>query len=164
MKEINLIVAHDINNVIGYKNEMPWGHNLKLDLKRVKELTTNQTIVMGRKTYESLGKPLPNRLNVILSSKTKEELGKNYLYNNVKIINSIDDIFNLPNKVFIFGGSELYKQCLNMTTNLYITKVHYEFKGDTYFPEYNIENYDLINSEKVYEYPYCYEFLDLKRK
>lgn len=140
MKGLSLIVAYDKNKLIGIAdNKMPWGMSLKGDLKRVKNLTEGNVIVMGRKTFESLGRPLPNRLNVILTNDVNYKVDSKY--NNIKVINNKEDVFNLDGKIFIFGGSSIYKMFLDDVSKMYVTEVTGEFEGDVYFPEFDEDEF-----------------------
>ena len=125
---INIIVATSKNRVIGNNNSLIW--KLPADLKRFKQITTGNTIVMGRKTYESIGKPLPNRRNIIITRDT------NYLVDNCEIVNSLEEALMLCNNdCFIIGGGEIYKQSIDIADKIYLTLVQEDFEGDTYFPE-----------------------------
>lgn len=125
---ISIIVATSKNRVIGNNNSLIW--KLPADLKRFKQITTGNTIVMGRKTYESIGKPLPNRRNIIITRDT------NYLVDNCEIVNSIEEALMLCNNdCFIIGGGEIYKQSIDIADKIYLTLVQEDFEGDTYFPE-----------------------------
>lgn len=125
---ISIIVATSKNRVIGNNNSLIW--KLPADLKRFKQITTGNTIVMGRKTYESIGKPLPNRRNIIITRDT------NYLADNCEIVNSIEEALMLCNNdCFIIGGGEIYKQSIDIADKIYLTLVQEDFEGDTYFPE-----------------------------
>lgn len=99
---LSILVAHDQQRVIGYNNDLPW--HLPNDLKHVKKLSTGNTLVMGRGTFESIGKPLPNRRNVVLTH------NQNFQHDGVDVIHSIDEIYNLPGHVFIFGGQKSFRQ------------------------------------------------------
>jgi dihydrofolate reductase len=139
---INLIVAHGMNNEIGYENELLW--KLPKDMKRFKDITTGHTVVMGRKTYESIGKLLPNRHNIILSKQP-------WLLADVPalVTDSLETILRLKpdREIFIIGGAEVYKAFLPpYADRLYITLVRGQFKADTFFPEYHylLENYKII--------------------
>ncbi|HJE19674.1 dihydrofolate reductase [Aliicoccus persicus] len=156
---VSLIVAHAKQNVIGFKNKMPW--HLPNDLKHVKALTTGQTIVMGRKTYDSLGRALPNRTNVVLSRNTDLE------YSDATVIHSVEDIKNLPGKVFIFGGANIYRETRDIVDEMFITSIEEVFAGDTFFPEYDLEEWTVISREKGevdQKNIYPHEYLHLKRK
>jgi dihydrofolate reductase len=125
---ISIIVATSKNRVIGNNKSLIW--KLPADLKRFKQITTGNTIVMGRKTYESIGKPLPNRRNIIITRDT------NYLVDNCEIVNSLEEALMLCNNdCFIIGGGEIYKQSIDIADKIYLTLVQEDFEGDTYFPE-----------------------------
>jgi dihydrofolate reductase len=127
---IKIIVAVSKNGIIGNNNSLIW--KLPNDLKRFKEITTGGSVVMGRKTYESIGRPLPNRRNIIISRDL------NYYVNDCEVVNSIEEALLLTNNnCFIIGGGEIYKQVLPITDIIYLTKIDEDFEGDTYFPELN---------------------------
>src|SRR5690625_2433710 len=161
---LSLIVAMGANNVIGYENDMPW--HLPRDLKFFKETTTGHTIIMGRKTFDSIGRPLPNRKNVVL---TRQE---NDFPNEVEVIHNLETVFNwnqkYPEEEFIIiGGGELYKQVLPYVDRMYITKINENFKGDTYFPKIQENDWIITNKEKGIKdekNPYDYYFLQYDRK
>lgn len=151
---IKLIVAISKNRVIGDSNKLIW--HLPADLKRFKEITGGHSIVMGRKTYESIGRPLPNRRNIII---TRDQ---NYDIEGCEVVNSIDEALLLTaSDCFIIGGGEIYKQTLNIADQIYMTVVEEEFEGDTTFPELSAAWYisskeDFLADEKN---PYNYSFL-----
>lgn len=155
---VSLIVAHANQNVIGFNGDMPW--HLPADLKNLKSLTEGNTIVMGRKTLETLKKPLPNRKNVVLTR------NKDFKFDGVEIIHDIDDIHNLEGKVFIFGGSNVYRQTMHLVDEMFITKIHETFAGDTFFPQYDVTEWEIeeitpgVVDEKN---KYAHEFMHLKR-
>ena len=125
----SIVVAIAKNNAIGKNNQLLW--HLPKDLKHFKEITSGHTIIMGRKTYESVGKPLPNRRNIIITR-------QNITIDGCEVVNSIDEALKLcagEDEVFIVGGAEIYKQAISLTDRIYLTIVHQEFEGDTYFPE-----------------------------
>lgn len=128
---LSAIVAMSENRVIGVNNQLPW--HLPADLKHFKTLTTGHPIVMGRKTFESIGKPLPNRTNIILTR------DPTYLATGCLVVTSIAEALNLSavkqtNEIFIIGGATIYKQLLPQINKLYLTLVHTTIVGDTYFP------------------------------
>lgn len=125
---ITIVAAMDRNGLIGKNGKLPW--NVPSDLKIFRQLTTGQTVVMGRKTFESIGKELPNRKNIILS-----RLGDIGIPQIVKL--------SLTEEVFIIGGAEIYKIFLPIADKLILTIIDYEFEGDTYFPIYNKDNFKL---------------------
>lgn len=127
---ISLIVAKAENNVIGSRNDLPW--YLPADLRRFKELTTGHTVVMGRKTLESiltrLGHPLPDRRNIVL---TRQQAS----YPGVEALHDLREIERLHDDVFIIGGAEIYAQTITMADKLYVTEVKADINGDAHFPE-----------------------------
>ena len=130
MQTISLIVAHANNNVIGLNNALPW--HLPEDLKRFRALTTGHHIIMGRKTFESLGRLLPERTTVIVTR------NKNYKMEGALIAHSLDAAVDQcvgDENPFIIGGAELYGEGLKHATKLYITQVHAEYAGDAFFPK-----------------------------
>lgn len=146
-KEINLIVAKSSNNVIGNNNELLW--KIPNDLKYFKKVTTNSVVIMGRKTFESIGKILPNRLNIIISKQSKElkEIYKGC--KNCLFFDNFNDMFLFINdqdfykNIFVIGGGEIYKYFIenNLINKYYITEIKQEFEGDTYFPDVDLSNY-----------------------
>lgn len=137
---LSILVAHDQQRVIGYNNDLPW--HLPNDLKYVKKLSTGNTLVMGRGTFESIGKPLPNRRNVVLTH------NQNFQHDGVDVIHSIDEIYNLPGHVFIFGGQSLFDKMIDKVDDMYITVLEGKFKGDTFFPPYTFEEWEVASSEE----------------
>lgn len=129
---ISLLFAMSKNRVIGKDNDLPW--HLPNDLKFFKELTTSQTVIMGRKTFLSMNGALPNRENVVVTRDTSFEAP------NCKVMHSIDEIKSLtdaePNKEwFVIGGEEIFQQVLPFTDRIYMTYIDHEFEGDTFFPK-----------------------------
>ena len=129
---ISLIVAVAENNVIGGDNKLLW--HIPEDLKRFKEITSGNIIIMGRKTFESLPGVLPNRRHIIITRDKDYKVTNN----NVEVINSIDEVINMyktsPNEVFVIGGGEIYKEFIHSCDKIYLTKVIKSFEGDTKFP------------------------------
>jgi len=129
---IKIIVATSKNKVIGDSNSLIW--HLPADLKRFKALTTGNSIVMGRKTYESIGRPLPNRRNIIITRDVK------YDVEGCETVNSLEEALMICNQnCFIIGGGEIYKQSMEIADQIYLTLVHEDFEGDTEFPEIGSE-------------------------
>lgn len=128
--ELAIIVAMSENNAIGYKNQLLW--KLPADLKYFKSLTTGNPIIMGRKTYESIGKALPNRTNIIITQQ------KDFTAQDCIVVNSIEEALiyvQKYDKAFIIGGEQIYKQTIKSVSTLYITKVHHIFEqADAFFP------------------------------
>ncbi|AKO91717.1 type 3 dihydrofolate reductase [Priestia filamentosa] len=159
---ISFIVAMDDNNLIGKDNALPW--HLPADLAYFKKVTTNHTIVMGRKTYESIGRPLPKRKNVVLTHSTSfQEEG-------VTVIHSLDELKEMANhsneELFIIGGARLYEQLLPVADRLYVTHIRATFDGDTHFPVFSKEEWKIIDSKehkKDEKNAYDYEFVVYER-
>lgn len=135
---LSIIVAHDQRRGIGLDNKMPW--HLPNDLKHVKKMTTGKTIVMGRSTFESLGKPLPNRRNVVLTRNT------NFQYEGVEVIHTLDDIRHLDEHVFVFGGQTLFDKMIDDVDDMYITVIEDTFQADTFFPAYTFEDWRVVSA------------------
>ncbi len=127
---LSIIVAVSENNVIGTGNNLPW--KLSGDLQRVKKLTMGHHLIMGRKTYESIGRPLPGRITIIITRQT------NYHPEGCTVVSSLADalkIAQIDSEAFIFGGGEIFTQALPFTHKIYFTKVHCAVNGDTFFPQ-----------------------------
>ena len=140
---LSIIVAMDSNNLIGDNNKIPW--HIPGELKRFREITMGKTIVMGRKTHESIGKVLDGRQNVVLSSNASYKKEGIVVYNN--FLDILYD-FSGHDEVMIIGGSEIYKIALPYTSKLYITHIGKEYSGDTWFPEINYSQWKIINNQK----------------
>lgn len=129
--EINMIVATSKNKAIGLHNKLPW--HLPGDLAYFQRTTSGQAIIMGRKTYESIGRPLPNRHNIVLTHQ------KDFQPEGVTVVHTIEEALKVcaqQEKVFVIGGGEIYKLFLPYATHLYITQVDLVIEGDTFFPDY----------------------------
>ena len=138
---ISHVVAFSNNNVIGVDNNLPW--NLKTDLSHFKEYTTNKVIVMGRKTYESIGKPLPNRLNYVVSQ-TINHIEGAFVFDSIEsaIKNARDYCKeNSLDEVVIIGGGFLFRDTLPITNRLVLTKVNCEIEGDVFYPEIDLSDW-----------------------
>jgi dihydrofolate reductase len=131
---ISLIAAVSENGVIGVDNKLPW--YIPEDLKRFKELTSGKTVIMGRKTYDSIGKPLPNRLNIVVSR------NKDLHIDGCLVVDSIVNAIRkagTDKDIFIIGGGEIYKKSVRFARRIYLTKVHETVEGDTTFPEIDMD-------------------------
>lgn len=159
---ISLIVAYDKNKSIGNQNTIPW--KLKADMKRIKALTTGQTIIMGRKTLESIGYALPNRINRVLT-RNPESLKK---YENIEIFTDDTILDNIETeKVYIFGGAAIYEKYLNKCDEMFITEVDAIVNADAKFPEFDENDWELIDKQtfkKDKDNEYNYSFLHYRRK
>ena len=148
-KIISHVVALSNNNVIGVDNMLPW--NLKRDLQHFKNYTTNKILLMGRKTYESIGRPLPNRINYVISTTIDEIDG-------AEVFKSIDDALdaanrkcdedNKYNEIVIIGGGYLFRDTLKITNKLVLTNVNCEIEGDVFYPDIDFNQWQEISSEK----------------
>jgi dihydrofolate reductase len=153
---ISLIVAMDENGVIGKNNRLPW--RLPEDLKFFKRTTMGHVIVMGRKTFESIGKPLPGRINVVLTN------NRSFRADECTIVHSPEEVLSMNNEydeIFVIGGAEIFRIFLPHAKRLYITKIHHHFAGDTYFPEIDWSDWQLKETKKGIkddQNPYDYEF------
>lgn len=141
---LSIIVAKSKNNVIGKDNKLIW--NIPDDLKRFKKLTTNHTIIMGRKTFESLGRVLPNRKHIVLTN------DKRYTVDNpnVQIIHDVEELSKYEEdnqEHFVIGGAMIYKLLLPKCGKLYITEIEQEFEGDTFFPEIKQDEWKIVKKE-----------------
>lgn len=128
--KISLIVAVDEKNGIGKDNQLPW--HLPADLLHFKKITTGFPIIMGRKTFDSIGKPLPNRRNIVISRQEELEI------NGVEVCHSLNNAISLckdESEVFIIGGAQIFEQSLNLADSLYLTVIQNNFDADTFFPE-----------------------------
>ena len=140
---ISIIVAVAENNAIGYDNHLLW--HISEDLKRFKSFTTGHHIIMGRKTYESVGKPLPGRINIVISRQA------NYSAEGCLVAKSLEEALELAkqdSEVFIIGGGEIYKEVLSITDKIYLTRVHAGFAADTFFPELNLSEWATESVQK----------------
>ncbi|MGD6781194.1 dihydrofolate reductase [Sutcliffiella horikoshii] len=157
---ISIIVATDRNNLIGKDNDLPW--RIPADLAYFKKVTMGSTIVMGRKTYESIGKPLPYRRNIILSRQDFHAEGCETLHS----LEEVQQLNKDGEELFIIGGAHIFKEALPIADFLYLTYIDEEFVGDTYFPEINEQDWKLLSSEKGIKdekNPYDYYFKKYKR-
>lgn len=140
--KISLIVAAAMNNVIGRDGRLPW--HLAEDLKRFKRLTTGKPIIMGRDTYESIGKPLPDRRNIVVSSREDLEI------DGCEVVATPDDALKLAagaEEVMVIGGGKIFEQMLPKADRIYMTRVNALPDGDTFFPEISTEEWQIVDQE-----------------
>lgn len=158
---VTLIAAVSSNNVIGKNNQLIW--HLPADLKHFRQLTTGHTVFMGRKTYGSIGKPLPNRRNVVISRTFTNIEG-------CEVVASLEDGLKLcaeQEEVFVIGGAEIYRQALPIANRIELTQIHRDFEGDTFFPETDPQEWQETNRQ---DFPrdeknlLSYSFITLNRK
>jgi dihydrofolate reductase len=159
MKPISIIVAIAQNNAIGKDNQLLW--HIPADLKRFKQLTTGHTIVMGKRTFESLPiRPLPNRRSVVITDVAGEEIeGCTMAYSIQDAIEKMDD----EKENFIIGGGSVYRQFLPIADHLYLTIVQKDFDADT-FLEINLSDWETIEREDHFDEELPYYYINLKRK
>lgn len=156
---ISLIAALATDRVIGMENAMPW--HLPGDLAWFKRNTLNKPVIMGRKTFESIGRPLPGRLNIVISSKPGEHEG-------VTWVTSVDAALAAASgveEVMVMGGGRVYEQFLPKANRLYLTHIDAEVEGDTHFPDYEPDDWESTFSEfhdadEQNSHGYCFEILD----
>lgn len=153
---IAIIVAVAENGVIGGDNRLLW--HISEDLKHFKAVTTGHPVVMGRKTYESLGRPLPGRRNVVVTR-------QNISIEGCDVVHSLDEalaLFRPEEKVFVIGGAQIYAQALPLCDEFYLTRVFHAYQGDICFPRWDEREWKIIDSEafasgKEFPYPFAFE-------
>ncbi len=161
---LSIIVAVAENNVIGKDNQLIW--HLPEDLKRFKSLTTGHTIIMGRKTFESLGRVLPNRKHIVLCNDTELKVENK----NVEILEDIallKKYIDSEEENFVIGGATIYRLLMPYANKLYLTLIHEEFEGDVYFPKIEEKDWKVIEREKGLkdeQNPFDYEYITFTRK
>lgn len=159
---VSLIVAASENNVIGRNNDLPW--HLPNDMKFFREKTAGHPIIMGRKNYESIGRPLPKRTNIIVTRDSTYEA------NGCLIASSLEEAILFAKKdgteeIFVIGGGEIYKQAMELANRIYLTRVHAEVEGDVYFPEIDPDVWEEVERtehEADSTHKYAFTFLTFK--
>ncbi len=163
MLKLSLICAISDNGVIGRNNKLPW--HLSEDLKYFKRTTMGKCIIMGRKTYESIGKPLPGRTNIIVTR------NRNYDVENARVVDSLADAIELAENIsfidgseeaFVIGGAQLYGEALPVVERMHLTRIHADVEGDAWFPEFDAQEWEEIsrldfssNESNPYDYSIC---------
>ena len=138
--ELTIIAAASTNNVIGFDNKLIW--NIPKDLKRFKELTQGHSVIMGRKTFESLPSPLPNRRNIVVTR------NKDYSPEGIEVFSSIEDAIYVCKddlQPFIIGGGEIYSQTINLVDKIELTRVYKNYQGDAFFPDIPLDKFELAS-------------------
>lgn len=156
---ISLIAALATDRVIGMENAMPW--HLPGDLAWFKRNTLNKPVIMGRKTFESIGRPLPGRLNIVISSKPGEHEGVTWVTSVDAALAAAGEV----DEVMVMGGGRVYEQLLPKANRLYLTHIDAEVEGDTHFPDYEPDDWESTFSEfhdadEQNSHGYCFEILD----
>ncbi len=158
--DFTIIVAVAENNAIGKDNDLLW--HISEDLKRFKSITTGHNIIMGRKTYESFPRrPLPNRRNIVLTSQ-----GDNENLHGAEVVDSIESLHNIidSSKInFIIGGGTIYEQFLPLSNKIHLTKVHKPYEADVFFPELNMQEWDITFTEEHLDCEPAYTYYTLER-
>lgn len=157
---ISMIAAMGRNRVIGKDNRLPW--KLSADLAHFKRLTLGYTVVMGRKTFESIGRPLPSRKNVIVSR------NNDYNADGCEVVGSLDELLERAacEEFFVIGGADIYSRFISYADRLYITFIDEEFDGDAFFPEIDPDVWSLVSKakgERDEKNPYDYYFMEYVR-
>ncbi|MFH2203859.1 MAG: dihydrofolate reductase [Elusimicrobiota bacterium] len=154
---VSIIVAMSENRVIGRDNRLPW--HISEDLKRFKRITTGHAVIMGRKTYESIGQLLPNRTNIIMTRDRK------YEREGAVVVHSFDEAIRRSkgDEVFVIGGEEIYRRAIQRADRIYLTLIHDELIGDAYFPEFQPTDYT-VTEQKRFAEPLPHTFMVLTRK
>lgn len=153
---VSIIVAIATNGVIGDKNSLLW--HIKEDMRFFRQKTTSHPVIMGRKTYDSLGRPLPNRTNVVISRTLNHIEG-------CTVVHSLEEaiaLFPSEEEIFIIGGAQIYAQALDVADRMYITRIEHSYEGDTSFPEWDRAQWQLIENESMlcgenFRYPFSFE-------
>ncbi len=147
---VSMVLAASENNVIGRDNDMPW--RLSTDLKRFKALTLGKPVIMGRRTWQSLGRPLPGRANIVITRDA------DFQAEGAEVVGSLDDAITLAgaraketgmDEICVIGGGEIYRQAMPFADRLHLTRVLAFIEGDTYFPELDPQEWQLLSSEDV---------------
>ncbi len=156
---INIIVATANNGVIGDKNQLLW--HISEDLRHFKSVTMGSPIIMGRKTYESIGRPLPKRTNVVITRQDIEIEG-------CVVVHSLDEalsLFTSDEEVFIIGGAEIYNLAMPLADRFYLTRLEKDYQGDTSFPQWDAAQWNLVSKQSFdrgekYEFPFSFELYE----
>ncbi len=160
---ISIIVAAGENNVIGRDNQLPW--RMPADTRYFKSTTKGNVVVMGRKTFESLGKPLPDRMNIVISRR------KSFKAEGVHVAESLKEALKKAGEyagknIFIIGGGEIYRQSLALADRIHLTRIHHRFEGDTFFPELAGDKWRIVSKDDHLpdeRNPHAYSFIIYER-
>lgn len=163
---LSAVVAMSDNHIIGKENKLPW--HMPADMRHFKQITSGHLVLMGRKTYESIGKPLPNRTNIVLTR------NPHYQAEGCMVVTSIIDALHFAeqqsknnSEIFVIGGSEIYHLLMPYFDRIYLTIIHHDFEGNIYFPAVEMRNWQetkRIDCKADSENPYNYSFVWLERK
>jgi len=159
---ISLVVAASTNDVIGSNGELPW--HLPDDLRQFKRVTTGKPVIMGRRTFESIGRPLPNRRNIVMTR------NPDYVAPGCEVVSSVDAALDLAggaDEVMIIGGGQVYRDFLPRADRIYLTRVQTEVKGDTHFPELDGDLWQRLSCERHpadAEHRYAFDVMVYERR
>jgi len=161
---LSLLVAADENNVIGKDNKLPW--HLPNDLKYFKNQTWAMPILMGRKTFESIGKPLQGRKSIIITR------NKDWKHDGVEVVHSVEEAIEKSKEfgvkeIFVIGGAEIFQTAFDQANRIYLTRIHHQFDGDVYFPEVSTNEWALVQSrfchaDEKNKYPHTFQVWERK--
>lgn len=160
-RTLTMIAAAAENNALGKDNDLIW--HISEDLKRFKRLTTGHAIIMGRKTFESMPKALPNRTNIVLTKR------KDYQAQGAEVVHTVEDALEIVKEdvqPFIIGGGQIYSLFMPLCDRIELTRVHHEFEADVYFPDIDLNEFEVIAKEyvsKTEEQPYNYTYLTYQK-
>lgn len=138
-----ILAAISTNRVIGLNNSLPW--HLPADLKHFKQLTTGHIVIMGRRTFDSIGKPLPHRTNIIVTRQRDLDIPEIITVHSIQ--EALERFINDDRQIFIIGGAELYRQTLPFCQRMYLTEIQQDFAGDAFFPEYDRNHWLEVSRE-----------------
>lgn len=159
---ISIIVAVANGGVIGGDNSLLW--HISEDLRMFKRVTSGHPVIMGRRTFESLGRPLPNRTNVVITR------NPDFAAEGVAVARSLEDavgMFASDEEVFVIGGGEIYRQAMPIADRFYLTRVYADYAGDTLFPGWDASEWEILSSEyheRGEKFPYPFEFFVYRRR
>jgi len=159
--KISIVAAMTPERVMGHNNKMPW--HLPADLKHFKEVTWGKPIVMGRKTFESIGRPLPGRENIVITR------NRTLSIEGCTVVHSLEEAFEVlkdHSEIMVVGGADIYEQVLPLANTLYLTRIHQSFEGDTYFPAWDAKLWQEVQCEyhdSDADNPHPYTFFKYER-
>jgi len=158
---ISLVAAFSADHVLGNKGKIPW--HLKEDLDNFKNLTIGSAVIMGRKTYESIGNPLPNRLNIVMTRNPRGLEGVEEVDNKER---AIEVASKFSNKIYVIGGEDIYTEFMPIATNMYLTKININVEGDTFFPNWDETQWEEVSrlDSKDLDQNIEYSFYRYRRK
>ncbi len=161
MAKICLVAAMDQNRVIGYRNQLPW--HMPADLRHFKSVTIGKPVLMGRRTFEAIGRPLPKRRNLIVTHNPGYQAQGGEVFHDLAA--ALAEV-KAQAEVMVIGGGEIFAQCLSIAQTMYLTFIQHAFKGDAFFPAWNSSEWQEVSREEHSadaDNPYPYSFVQLER-